>query len=97
MANKVPLQPIGERVLLTPTEVEEKTKGGLYVPASANEDKKPATGVVVALGVSTDADFKFSVSVGDKVYFKKYSPEEVEVDGKKYLIIEEEDILAVAK
>lgn len=97
MSKNVPIQPLGKRVVVLPDQVEEKTVGGLYVPASANEDKKPATGVVASLGVVSEKDFKFTVKEGDRVYFKKYSPEEVEVNGEKYLIVEEEDILAVVK
>lgn len=97
MIKNVPIQPIGKRVVVSPDQMEEKTAGGLYVPASANEDKKPATGEVVSLGAVNDKDFKFTVKVGDRVYFKKYSPEEVEIESNKYLILDEEDILAVVK
>ncbi|KKR05554.1 MAG: 10 kDa chaperonin [candidate division WS6 bacterium GW2011_GWF2_39_15] len=97
MANKAVLQPIGKRVVVTADVVEEKTSGGLIVPPSANEDKKPASGTVAALGMVNDKEFKFTVKVGDKVYFKKYSPEEIEIDGTKYLVLEEEDILAIVK
>ncbi|HRI06095.1 MAG TPA: co-chaperone GroES [Candidatus Dojkabacteria bacterium] len=97
MSNSIPIQPLGKRVVVTPDQVEEKTAGGLYVPASANEDKKSDTGTVVALGIVNDKDFKFTVEAGNRVYFKKYSPEEVEINGEKYYILDEEDILAVVK
>lgn len=90
----VKLQPIGKRVLVKPQEKEEKTKGGLYIPDTAADDKKPSQGTVIKLGV-TKKEHKFSVKEGDVVYFKKYSPEEIEVDGEKFLIIDEEEILAV--
>lgn len=92
----VKLQPLGKRVLVKPQEREEKTKGGLYIPDTASDDKKPSQGTVVKLGI-TKKEHKFSVSVGDTVYFKKYSPEEVEIDGEKMLIIDEEEILAIVE
>ncbi len=92
------LQPLGARVLVKPQEKEEVTKGGLIVPASANEDKKSATGTVVKLGAGTDKKGKkveFNVKVGDVVFFKRYSPEELEIEGETYYILESDDILAV--
>ena len=100
MATKT-LQPLGRRVLVQPQEVEETTTGGLIVPPSANEDKKPASGVVVKLGVLNEVDkkkgFKFTVKEGDTVYFKEYSPEKLDVNGDTFLIIEESEIVAIVK
>lgn len=96
MASKVSVQPIGPRVLIKPDEAkEEKTSGGLYIPPTAQDDKKPEVGVVVALG--QDKDHTFKVKVGDKVFFKKYSPEEIKVDEEMFYVIEEDDVLAVIK
>jgi chaperonin GroES len=93
---KVNLIPLGKRVLVAPMdEDEEKTEGGLIIPDTAKEEKT-SQGKVVKLG-TTRKEFKFLVEVGDKVFFKKYSPDEVEIDGEKYLLIEEEDILAIVK
>ena len=94
------LQPLGNRVLIKPQEQEETIAGGLVVPPSANDEKRPAMGKVVTLGKGTNEDGKavsFDFKVGDTVYFKKYSPEEIEIDGDTYLILEAEDVLAVIK
>jgi chaperonin GroES len=90
----VKIQPIGKRVLVRPQEVEEVTAGGLVIPPSAQEDSKPEMGVVVKLGTGAD-DFEFSVKEGDNVFYKKYSPDELEHEGDTYFILAEEDILAV--
>jgi len=99
MSSKTNIQPLGKRVLVQPDEVEQVTKGGLVLPPSASDDKRPATGTILTLGVGKDKDgeVKFDVKVGDKIYFKKYSPEEIEIEGKKYLLLDVEDILAVIK
>jgi len=99
MSSKTNIQPLGKRVLVQPDEVEQVTKGGLVLPPSASDDKRPATGTILTLGVGKDKDgeVKFDVKVGDRIYFKKYSPEEIEIEGKKYLLLDAEDILAVIK
>lgn len=99
MSAKTNIQPLGKRVLVQPDEVEQVTKGGLVLPPSASDDKRPATGTILTLGVGKgkDGDIKFDVKIGDKIYFKKYSPEEIEIEGKKYLLLDVEDILAVIK
>lgn len=99
MSEKTTIQPLGKRVLVQPDEVEQTTKGGLVLPPSASDDKRPATGTILTLGVGRDdgKDIQFDVKVGDRIYFKKYSPEEIEIEGKKYLLLDTEDILAVIK
>jgi chaperonin GroES len=99
MSENLNIQPLGKRVLVQPDEVEQVTAGGLVLPPSANDDKRPATGTIVSLGIGKDdgKDIVFDVKVGDKVYFKKYSPEEVEIEGKKYLLLDTDDILAIIK
>jgi len=67
----------------------------LIIPDTAG-DKKPSQGTIIKVGV-TAKEHKFLVKAGDVVFFKSYSPEEVEVDGKTYLLLNEEDILAVVK
>ena len=91
MAKDIKITPIGRRILVVADKVEEKTAGGLVLP--------PETGKVVKLG---EGSFKgkpvhFDVKVGDRVYFKKYSPDEVEIGGEKYLLLDQEDILAIIK
>lgn len=95
----IKINPLGKRVLVKQDQVEETTKGGLVLPPSANEDQKSETGTVVKLGTgkSKGKEIPFEVSVGDRIYFKKYSPDELEIDGEKYLLLEEEDILAIIK
>lgn len=89
----VKITPLGKRILVKPEEVEEKTSGGLYIPESANEDKKPAFGTVVKASLKKSEIYP--IKVGDKVFFDKYSPKEIEVNGTKYLIVDVEDVLAV--
>ena len=99
MAKNIKIQPIGNRVLIKPDKVEEKTSGGLVLPPSASEDQKPETGTVVKLGKGKvdGKEVSFEVSVGDRVYFKKYSPDEILIDGDKYFLLDQEDILAIIK
>ena len=100
MSSEVKIQPLGRRILVKPSKVEEKTAGGLVIPPTSSDERKPETGEVVKLGIGKDEDGKalsFDMKAGDKVYFKKYSPEEVEVNGEKLLIIDADDILAVIK
>ncbi|MBF0548211.1 MAG: co-chaperone GroES [Candidatus Riflebacteria bacterium] len=90
--------PTRNRVLLEVQEREEKTKGGIILPDTASKDK-PHEGRVVAVG-SGRVDNKghvvpMQVKKGDKVIFSEWSGSEIEVDGKKYLIIKDEDLLAV--
>ncbi len=98
MSKKIKVQPIGSKILVEPKKVEEKTKGGLIVPPSASEEQKPEMGVVVKLGTGETEKgekIKFCVKEGETVYFKKYSLDEIEVEGEKYFIIDNMDILAV--
>ncbi|MHC1716547.1 MAG: co-chaperone GroES [Candidatus Dojkabacteria bacterium] len=99
MSKDIKIQPLGKRVLVKPDEIEEKTAGGLMLPPSANDDKKPETGIVTKLGKgkSKGKEITFEVSVGDRIYFKKYSPEEIEIDNEKYLLLDADDILAIIK
>jgi len=84
------IKPVGERVLLKPKE-EERTKGGLYIPESAKENKKE--GEVVAAGTHKDGR-ELPLKKGDAVLYGGYSNEEFEIDGQKYIIVEFKDILA---
>ncbi|MDX9738789.1 MAG: co-chaperone GroES [Candidatus Dojkabacteria bacterium] len=100
MSSNIKITPLGRRVVVKPQDIQEKTPGGLVIPPNAAEEKRPAFGEVVKLGIGKDKEgkaLKFDVKVGDLVYFKKYTPEEIEVDGEEYLILESEDILAIVK
>ena len=90
----IKITPLGKRILVKPVEVEQKTASGLYIPASANEDKKATSGTIVKLGTAPLED-KYKFKVGDTVLFRKYSPEEIELDGQKYLILDVKEVLAV--
>ena len=93
------IKPLGDRVLVKPSEEKEKTKGGIYLPDTAKE--KPQEGEVVAVGEGRKVDdgklIPLSVKVGDKVLYGKYSGTEITVNGEEYLIIREEDILAIVE
>ena len=99
MASKLKLKPLGGRVIVEPIEQEEMTAGGIILPETAKE--KPQEGKILASGPGErDEDGKriaMEVKVGDKVLYAKYSGTEVKVDGKKLLILKENDILAVVE
>lgn len=96
--SKVNIKPLGGRVLVQTLEEEEVTASGLIIPDTADKEK-PQQGVVVALGTGRRTEdgkiLDFNVKVGDTIVFKKYSPDEIEIDGVEYLIMDEDDILAV--
>ena len=97
MAMKI--QPLADRIMVKVLEAKEKTKGGIVLPDTAKE--KPQEAEVVAVGkgkVSDDGKvIAPEVKVGDKVLFGKYSGTEITVDESEYLILKEEDILAIVK
>jgi chaperonin GroES len=86
------IKPLSDRVLVAPQEAETKTASGLYIPDSAKE--KPQQGKVVAVGKGKK-DHEMTVKVGDKVLYGKYSGSELKLEGKDYLIMREDDILAI--
>ncbi|HLR80994.1 MAG TPA: co-chaperone GroES [Bacillota bacterium] len=91
------IKPLGDRVVIELVEQEEKTASGIVLPDSAKE--KPQEGKVVAVGTGrvTDSGEKVAleVSEGDRVIYSKFAGTEVEYDGTEYLILREDDILAV--
>jgi chaperonin GroES len=89
------VQPLGGRLLIKPQEAEDQTAGGLIIPDGAN-DSKPEMGTVVKLGTG-GSEKDWGVKEGDTVYFSKYSPSEIEVDGETMFILEYKDVLAVVK
>ena len=95
MATK--LRPLQDRVIVKQSEAEEKTKTGIVLPDSAKE--KPTKGKVVAVGPGKLNDkgkpMEIGLRVGDTVYYGKYSGTDVEVDGDKYVILRESDVLGV--
>ena len=91
-------KPLSNHVFLETFEEEKTTKSGIVLPDNA-EKEKPIKGKVFAVGPGKMKDGgmiqPMSVKVGDVVLFKKYGPDEIEMDGKKYLVGDEDDILAV--
>lgn len=86
------IKPLADRVLVKPAPAEEKTIGGIIIPDTAKE--KPLQGEVFATGNGTK-DEEMVVKTGDTVLYGKYSGQEVELEGVKYLIMRQSDILAV--
>lgn len=92
------LVPLGDRVVLKQVEAEETTKSGIVLPGQAQE--KPQQAEVVAVGpggVVEGKEVKMEVAVGDKVIYSKYSGTEVKMDGAEYIIVRQNDILAIVK
>ena len=88
------LKVIDDKVLVEPEEPEEqKTPGGIYIPDTAKE--KPQMGKVIAIG--TDEELKDFLKEGDKIIFGKYTGDEIEFEGKKYLVVQRSDILAIVQ
>ena len=90
--HKTMIKPLADRVVIEPKEAETKTASGLYIPDTAKE--KPQQGIVAAAGPGKK-DEAMEVKVGDVVLYGKYAGTEVTVDGKKYLIVRQSDILAI--
>lgn len=84
------IKPLGDRVLLKTEKEEEKTKGGLYIPETAQE--KTQSGKVVAVG---DDDEAITVKVGQKVMYDKYAGTMVSIDDVDHLVLRMDDIIAV--
>jgi len=93
------LRPLGDRIIIELVETEEKTASGIVLPDTAKE--KPQEGKVVAVGTGRVLDngerVALDVSVGDRIIFSKYAGTEVKYDGTEYLILRENDILAVVE
>lgn len=90
------IRPLGDRVVIKRVETEEVTKGGILLAGSAKE--KPQEAVVVAIGPGTYSNgvlINMEVQVGNKVLFSKFAGTEVKVDGEEYIILKQEEILAV--
>ena len=86
------IKPLADRVLVLPAPAEEKTIGGIILPDSAKE--KPLKGKVIAIGNGTK-DEEMVVKPDDTVLYGKYAGTEIELDGEKYLIMKQSDILAI--
>jgi len=95
--SKMQLKPLGDRIVVEQLEAEAKTKGGIIIPDTAKE--KPQEGKVIAIGKGrVDNNGKLipmEVKVGDKVLYGKHAGTEITLDGNEYMILREEDVLAV--
>ena len=93
------IQPLADRIMVKVLEAKEVTKGGIVLPDTAKE--KPQEAEVVAVGKGKISDdgkvITPEVKAGDKILFGKYTGTEITMDGKEYLILKEEDILAIVK
>ena len=91
------IRPLHDRILVERLEEQEQVRGGIIIPDTAKE--KPQEGKVIAVGSGKMTDdgkrLALDVKAGDKILFGKYSGSEVKVDDKDYLIMREEDVLAI--
>jgi len=91
------VKPLGDRVLVKRIEAEEKTAGGIVLPDTAKE--KPKEGEIVAVGegkmLESGKRSEMQVKVGNRVLFSSYAGTDVTIDGEEYLILREDDILAI--
>ena len=88
------IKPLGDRVVIKRLEAEETTKSGIIVTGTAKE--RPQEAEVVAVGPGTN-EVKMEVKIGDKVLYAKYTGTEVKVDGEEFIIVKQEDILAIVE
>ena len=96
---KVKIQPLGDRVLVKQIEEKEQVRGGIIIPDAAKEKSQEAEVVAIGSGklASDGKRVAFEVKVGDKVLMSKYGGTEVAVGDEKYLLLREEDIVAILK
>ena len=92
MAKKLNVTPLHDRVIIQPAAAETKSAGGIIIPDTAKE--KPQRGVVIAVGAGKK-DEPLVVKAGDTVLYGKYAGQEVDLEGKQYLIMRESDIIAI--
>ena len=93
------LKPLDDRIVIKQLEAEEKTSGGIILPDTAKE--KPQIGKVIAIGPGKLLDdgkrSQMSVKIKDEVFYSKYLGNDVEMDGQKYVIIRESDVLGIVE
>jgi chaperonin GroES len=95
------VQPLSNKVFIEPENEEKTTKSGIVLPENTSGER-PMIGKVIAIGpgktnANTGAIIPMTVKIGDKILFKKYGPDEIEIEDKKYLVGDEDDILAIIK
>ncbi|KJU70990.1 co-chaperone GroES [Clostridium baratii] len=92
------IKPLGDRVVIKRMEAEEKTKSGIVLTGTAKE--RPQEAIVIAVGPGAISDGKrieMEVKVDDKVLYSKYAGTEVKVDGEEFIILKQDDILAIVE
>ena len=101
MSTNIRIHPLGDKVVVLPLSEHErgaKTKGGIFIPETADKER-PEQGTVVAVGPGKMSDegkhLPMSLVVGQKILFTKYGPDEIKLDGKEYFILSESNVLAV--
>ena len=94
------LKPLSDHLIVKPIEEDIATKSGIVLPDTVDKEK-PEQGEVVAVGQGRVLDngnrLPVSVKVGQKVLFKKYSPDEIKIDGENYLVLSESDVMAIVE
>ena len=91
------IKPLGDKILVEILEAEEKTKGGIFLPDTAKEEKTEGKVIAVGNGKVLDSGKVQALEVkkGDRVIFGKYSGDDIQIDGKKHKVIKESEVLAV--
>jgi chaperonin GroES len=93
------IQPLHDRLVVKRIEAEEIVKGGIVIPDTAKE--KPQSGVVMAIGkgkiLENGTRIEMTVKEGDHILFAKYSGTEIKLDGEEYLILREDEVLAITE
>lgn len=91
------VRPLYDRILVKRVEQEAKSRGGLFLPEAAKE--KPFEGIVLAVGqgrVTDDGDVRtLTVKEGDRIVFRKFGGNEIQVDGEERIVLREEDVLGI--
>jgi chaperonin GroES len=85
------ITPIGERIIIEQTKKKEKTESGIYLPEDAQKERKQ--GIVLSVGTFKDGK-PLPIGTGDRVLYGGYSHEEIDMDGKKYVLVEFKDVMA---
>lgn len=97
MAN---IKPLGSHIVVKPLEAEKKTASGIIIPDTAGQDR-PEQGEVVAVGpgkvLENGSRAPMEVTVGQRVVFKKYGPQELKIDNQELLVVEAEDVIAIVE
>ncbi len=92
------LKPIFDNIVVKKTSNEEKTKSGIVLPDTIDKEK-PQQGEVISVGsgkiLENGTKSQMEVSVGDKVLFRKYAPDEIKIDGEEYLVMTQSDVIAI--